>query len=118
MNDPMRDQMSDPASEPLRQWDHLGDHLGARPEADDETEMHSPEDAPEDAADRFGIKASLLVLGLGLVIAALSLVNSPSFGKCSALQNLSDRVSCYEGLRQDLFKPPAKGPDAPKIDAG
>ena len=115
MNDPMRDQMSDPASAPLRRWDHLGDHLGARPEADDETELHS---SPEDAADRFGIKASLLVLGLGLVIAALSLVNSPSFGKCSALQNLSDRVSCYEGLRQDLFKPPAKGPDAPKIDAG
>ena len=79
------------------------DHRG-EPSDDDERELKSP----EDAADRFGIRAALLVTCVGFLIAALWLANSPSFQKCSAFGNVKDRITCYEGLRDALLKPPAK----------
>lgn len=63
---------------------------------------------PEDAADRFGIHVALLVTCVGLLIAAIWLASSPSFQKCSAFENLKDRIACYEGLRSALLQPPAK----------
>jgi hypothetical protein len=54
------------------------------------------------------------VLCIALFIAAIWLVNGPSFEKCSALENATERNACYEGLRNDLSRPPAKGPNIPK----
>jgi hypothetical protein len=74
-------------------------------------EAEFPEElrTPEEAADRFGIRAALLVLCVGLAIAAMWLVTGPSFETCSALENPAQRNACYDALRNDLFKPPAKG---------
>jgi hypothetical protein len=65
--------------------------------------------SPEDRADRFGIRSAILVLCVALFIAAVWFMTSPSFEKCSALQNVAERNACYASLRQDLFKPTAKG---------
>jgi hypothetical protein len=51
------------------------------------------------------------VLCVGFAIAAMWLVTGPSFEKCSALENLAQRNACYDALRNDLFKAPAKGGD-------
>src|SRR5262245_33636233 len=65
-------------------------------------------------ADRFGIRVALLGLCIASLIAAIWFVRSPSFEKCSAIENVSDRNACYDQLRQELLKPPAKGADIPK----
>jgi hypothetical protein len=70
--------------------------------------------SPEALADRFGVRTALLVLCIAFFIAAIWLVSGPSFEKCSALENATERNVCYEGLRNDLSRPPAKGPDIPK----
>ncbi|HET9686877.1 MAG TPA: hypothetical protein VFP79_06820 [Pseudolabrys sp.] len=69
---------------------------------------------PEEFADRFGIRVALLVLCIAFFIAAIWFASSPSFEKCSAIENSTDRNACYEGLRKELLKPPAKGADIPK----
>jgi hypothetical protein len=79
-------------------------HLSAPNDEDDGAELKSP----EDAADRFGIRAALLVTCIGFLIAAIWLLSSPSFQKCSAFENVKDRIACYEGLRSALLTPPAK----------
>jgi hypothetical protein len=66
-----------------------------------------------DLEDCFGIRIALLVLCASFFIAALGLVSSPSFGKCSAIENVTKRNACYDGLRHVLLKPPAKGADIP-----
>jgi hypothetical protein len=68
---------------------------------------------PEALVDRFGIRTALFVLCVALFIAAIWLVSGPSFGKCSALENVTERNACFEALRNDLLKPPAKGADIP-----
>ena len=70
--------------------------------------------SPEGLVDRFGIRTALLVLCIALFIAAMWLVSSPSFEKCSGLENVTERDACYDGLRKELLKPPAKGADAPR----
>jgi hypothetical protein len=70
--------------------------------------------SPEALADQFGIRTALLVLCIAFFIAAIWLASRPSFEKCSALENVTERNACYDGLRNDLSKPPAKGPDIPK----
>jgi hypothetical protein len=70
--------------------------------------------SPEEFADQFGIRTALLVLCIGCFIAAIWFVSSPSFEKCSAVENVTDRNACYDGLRKELLKPPAKGADIPK----
>ena len=68
----------------------------------------------EEFADQFGIRSALLVLCIASFIAAMWFVSSPSFEKCSAVENVTDRHACYDGLRKELLKPPAKGADIPK----
>lgn len=70
--------------------------------------------SPEAFADQFGIRTALLVLCIASFIAAIWFVSRPSFEKCSAIENVTDRSACYEGLRKELLKPPAKGADIPK----
>jgi hypothetical protein len=80
------------------------DHLAAENGEDNAADLKSP----EDAADRFGVRAALLVICVGFAIAALWLMSSPSFQKCSGLETLKDRVACYEGMRTAFLQPPAK----------
>ena len=64
--------------------------------------------APEERTDRFGTRASLLALFVAFLIAAIWFVGRPSFEKCSAIETVTDRNACYDELRQELLKPPAK----------
>jgi hypothetical protein len=85
--------------------------------ADDEntvTKSENPGDKnPEDLADHFGINLSLLILGVAFLIAAIGMFTSPSFEKCSSLDNVTQRIACYGELRNNLMKPPAKGGEMP-----
>jgi hypothetical protein len=65
--------------------------------------------SPEDALDHFGVKLSLLILCVAFFIAAIWVVTGPSFEKCSSLENVTQRNVCYGELRNDLFKPRARG---------
>ncbi|HZH82682.1 MAG TPA: hypothetical protein VFD87_06045 [Phototrophicaceae bacterium] len=91
-----------------------------RSEFDFENAVHENEhdaawpEPPEELVDRFGIRTALFVLCVALFIAAIWLVSGPSFGKCSALENVTERNACFEALRNDLLKPPAKGADIPR----
>ncbi len=91
-------------------FDETGDE-SFRQDASKSFESPQEPKSPEEAADRFGIRAALVVLCVGLFIAAMWLVTGRSFEKCSALENLAQRNACYDALRNDLFKPPAKGGD-------
>ena len=68
----------------------------------------------DDFADRMGIRIALVALCVASFIAAVWFVSGPSFEKCSAVANATDRNACYDDLRRDLLKPPAKGADVPK----
>jgi ribosomal protein L37E len=72
------------------------------------------EKSPEAFADQFGIRTALLVLCIASFIAAIWFVSRPTFEKCAAIENVTDRNACYDGLRKELLKPPAKGADIPK----
>ena len=80
---------------------------------DREDDAASPE-ASEELVDRFGIRTALVALCVALFIAAIWLASRPSFEKCSALENATERNACFETLRDDLLKPPAKGADIPR----
>ena len=81
---------------------------------DDKCDLAEPK-SPEELIDRFGIRASLLILCVGFLIAAVWMISRPSFEKCLALENEPERHACYENLRAELLKPPAKGADAPAL---
>jgi hypothetical protein len=81
--------------------------------ADDEHNVTLPKSA-EERIDQFGIRTALFVLTVAFFIAAMWLISSPSFEKCSALENVTERSACFDTLRSELLKPPAKGPDIPK----
>ena len=83
------------------------------PMDDDGPEIAWPE-TPEERVDRFGFRAALLLLIIALFVAATWFANRSSFEKCSTLESASERNGCYEKLRDDLSKPPAKGADIPK----
>jgi len=68
----------------------------------------------EELVYRFGIRPALVALCVALFIAAIWLVSRPSFEKCSALKNATERNACFETLRNDLLKPPAKGAEIPR----
>ena len=70
--------------------------------------------SPEQLEDQFGVRTALFVLCIAFFIAAIWFVSSPSFEKCSAVENVTDRNACYDGLRNELLKPPAKGADIPR----
>ena len=63
---------------------------------------------PEDDVDRLGVRLSLLVLCVALFLAANWVIGTASFQKCSALGNVTQRNTCYDDLRNELLKPPAK----------
>jgi hypothetical protein len=84
--------------------------LDTKLKVDDEFDVTAHK-SPEDLVDQFGIRASLVILCIGLLMAAIWVVGRPSFGKCSALENVMERNACYDQLRSDLLKPPAKGAD-------
>jgi len=69
-------------------------------------------DSAEERVDRFGIMIAVFVLCIAFFVAAVGL-RGQSFSKCSALENVTERNACYNTLRNDLLKPPAKGPDIP-----
>jgi hypothetical protein len=79
----------------------------------DEADDVSLPRSPEDFADQFWVRAALLGLCIASVIAAIWFARTPSFEKCSAIENVADRNACYDQLRQDLLKPPAKGANIP-----
>jgi hypothetical protein len=79
----------------------------------DVTKSENLEDLPEDLVDHFGSNLSLLILCLALLIAGLWMISSPSFEKCSALSDITQRNACYSELRNELMKPPAKGGEMP-----
>jgi len=70
--------------------------------------------SPEEFVDRFGIRTAVLVLCIACFIAAMWLVTTPSFEKCSGLENVAERNACFDTLRNDSLKPPAKGAAVPK----
>jgi len=80
---------------------------------DDAGDVPSPR-SPEDFSDQFWVRAALLGLCIASVIAAIWFVRSPSFEKCNAIGNVADRNACYDQLRQELLRPPAKGANIPK----
>jgi len=71
-------------------------------------------ETPEERVDRFDFRTALLLLIISLFVAATWFANRSSFEKCSTLESASERNACYEKLRDDLSKPPAKGADIPK----
>jgi hypothetical protein len=83
-------------------------HFDIVPKDDSENDALRPK-SHEDLTDEFGIRTAFVVLCVALFIAAAWFMTAPSFEKCSALQNVSERNACYDELRHDLFKPPAKG---------
>ena len=66
-------------------------------------------ESPEDLWDQFGIRLSLQILCVALFIAAMWFISQPNFEKCSAQKSAAERNVCYDGLRNQLLKPPAKG---------
>lgn len=86
-------------------FDNTADH--------DEPDAPEPK-SPESLVDQFGIRTALLVLCIACFIAAIWLASRPSFEKCSGLESVTERSACFETLRNDLLKPPAKGADIPR----
>lgn len=83
----------------------------------DEPDVPLPE-SPEQRVDRFGMMIVALVLCIAFFIAVIWYLSQPSFEKCSALENVQERSACYDTLRSDLSKAPAKGPDIPSVKGG
>jgi hypothetical protein len=75
-------------------------------------------DSPEQRVDRFGVRIAVFALAIAFSIAAIWFLSRPSFEKCSALENVQERNACYDTLRSDLSKAPAKGPDIPSVKGG
>jgi hypothetical protein len=80
----------------------------------DEPNVPSP-DTPEERADRFGLLTAAFALCVALFVAAIWFLTQPSFEKCSTLENAAERNACYDRVRDDLSKPPAKGANIPKL---
>jgi hypothetical protein len=83
------------------------------PMGDGEPEVAWP-GTREKRVDRYSIGTALLALVIALFVAAMWFGNGPSFEKCSTLENATERYACYDKLRDDLSKPPAKGAYIPK----
>ena len=78
----------------------------------DHRETSSKEDeqpkSPEENVDRLGVR----VFTVGATRCAFSRgqlgERTASFQKCSALEHVTQRNACYDELRNELLKPPAK----------
>jgi cytochrome oxidase assembly protein ShyY1 len=73
-------------------------------------------ESTEAKIDRIGVSVSLSVLFLALVILGIWQISTPSIEKCSALVTQSERLVCYENLRGESLKPPAKGGSPPVLN--
>jgi hypothetical protein len=83
------------------EWDYLDTAL----KDDDETDVAWPK-TPADFVDQLGFKVAVSVLCVALFLAALWVLLSPSFQKCSAIEDVAQRNACYSELRNDeLLKP-------------
>ena len=80
----------------------------------DEPDLPLP-DTPEQRVDRFGMMTAVFAVVVASFIAAIWFLSRPSFEKCSALENVQGRNACYDTLRDDLSKAPAKGANIPKL---
>jgi len=80
----------------------------------DESDERTFAKSCEDRVEQFGVRTALLALGVALFIAAMWFVSRPSFEKCSALENVTERNACFDTVRNDSLKPPAKGAAIPK----
>jgi hypothetical protein len=87
-------------------------NLETKAQGGDEYDVAKSEN-PEDFADHFGVNLSLLILCIAFFIAGIWMISSPSFEKCSALSDITQRNACYSELRNELMKPPAKGGEMP-----
>lgn len=85
-------------------------HIDPSSEDSGEDEVRQPS-SPEEQVDGLGSKLALLALCVAILLAGMWFFTGPSFEKCSALENLTERNACYEQLRLDLLRPPAKGAD-------
>lgn len=83
------------------------DRWDLRPISEDDSDVTRPT-SQEESVDQWAVRATLIVLCAALFIAAVWLVSLPSFDKCSALDDLSQRHACYDNLRGELLKPPVK----------
>ena len=81
---------------------------------DDEYDLAEPK-SPEEPIDRFGMRASLLMLCVGLFIAAAWMISRPSFEKCLVLEDIQDRHACFDKLRANLLRLPGKGAKQPLL---
>jgi hypothetical protein len=79
-------------------WDHL----------ETTSEEGKQPISPEDDVDRLGVRISLLVLCVALFLAANWVISTANFQKCSALENVTQPNTCYDDLRNELLKLPAK----------
>jgi hypothetical protein len=50
----------------------------------------------------------MLVLCVACLIAALWVLSTPSFEKCTVLTSASERYACYEALREVFSRPPTR----------
>jgi hypothetical protein len=73
-------------------------------------------ESSEAKINRIGTGLSLVVLFVALVITGIWLISTPSFEKCSALGTQSERIVCFENLRGELLKSPAKGGSPPALN--
>ena len=87
------------------EWDYLDTALKDENEAD----IARPK-TPADFVDQLGFKIAVAVLCVALFLAVVWVLSSPSFQKCSTIEEAAQRSSCYSELRKELLKPPAKGP--------
>jgi hypothetical protein len=64
--------------------------------------------SPEERLDQFGIRTALVLLCIAFFMAAMWLVSEPSFQKCIAVQNVTERDACFDSLRNEFLKPPTR----------
>jgi hypothetical protein len=63
---------------------------------------------PEEPGDWIGLRFALFLLCVGFFVAALWVINTPTFEKCSAIASRGERSACYEALRNDLLRLPVR----------
>ena len=80
--------------------------------ADDNSDLWSLEQAPT-RVERSGLVVSIVVIIAALFLLALWADSQSSFGQCVALADVDARLACYEKVRQQEFRPPAKGAGMP-----
>jgi hypothetical protein len=71
------------------------------------------QDEDQTPAERAGLAISVAVLVVSLIALVMWAESRSSFERCSARVDADARAACYEELRQQEMRPPAKGAYAP-----